>query len=411
MAGPRICALRIQNGSNNILLDNAQGEIMPVVYTRRSRLLDEELDDEKDITTGNITINSQLNSASSQISMVMSSNGSNLNNNSNIQQNHLNKTDSEKFKEIHSTKDMKMDSKKLIINKRFDNNAVNGSVSGGDNSKSCTQSSSISSEIDLQETVMLRRQQLNRVAEWVQNSSQININPAATPSPKTENNDGNSLKNGLENVPLAKPLSENNLGSNLINAHVPNQACSNNNSSLMYKTNITDNINEIAQNSFNNDELSPTTFSKLNNNSLQMPQPKDDNEDYKRNLINSPKMVAHTSSIVNSCTITDDDSANNNIERCDKSGDKIDLAQMEYNVKQFLLKQNEWSIHNRPILSNSLKLSTSSILSSTESETNDTFDNIENNNINNASCNSNNNIMKSSENCVVKKPQRTETNL
>lgn len=413
MTGPRICALRIQNGSSNILLDNTQGEVMPIVYTRRSRLLDEELDDEKDVTTGNITINSQMNSASSQISMVMSTN-SNLNNVLAVQPNHLNKTDSEKYKEINGGKEIKMDSKKLIINKRFENNAINGSISGGENSKSCTQSSSISSEIDLQETVMLRRQQLNRVAEWVQNSSKITVTPSTTASPnagggKTENNsaENNTIKMCLDND--SRNTNDNNnrnnsLGSNLINAHVSNQACINS-KNVMYKTSMlssNDNSLEIAQNSFNNDNLSPTSMSKLNNNLQSLDN---ENEDFKRNLINSPKMVVLSNSVkhsnMNSGTVAEfneeDDNANNIDEDLFDNDGKIDLAQMEYNVKQFLLKQNEWSIHNRPLLSKSPK--TTSSLAESPAESEKDF---------HASSNC---INMNNENCVVKQPQRTETNL
>lgn len=68
MSGPRICALRIQNGSNNILLDNAAGQVHQVMYTRRPRLVDEELEDEKDeVVEPNVN-----NEVSSPISMVMS---------------------------------------------------------------------------------------------------------------------------------------------------------------------------------------------------------------------------------------------------------------------------------------------------------------------------------------------------
>jgi hypothetical protein len=409
MAGPRICALRIQNGSSNILLDNAQGAVMPIVYTRRSRLLDEELDDDKDITTGNITINGQLNSSSSQLSMAMST-SSNLNNGSSGKINHLNKTDSEKYKEINGVKEIKMDSKKLIINKRFENNTMNGSISGGDNSKSCTQSSSISSEIDLQETVMLRRQQLNRVAEWVQNSSKINVTPSTTASPnacggKTESADNNTIKICLDND--SRNTNDNNnrssLGSNLINAHVSNQACINSKNE-MYKTSVlsnNDNSHEIAQNSFNKDNLSPTSMSELNNNLQSLDN---ENDDFKRNLINSPKMVTHSNSenrsnmngTINECN-EEDDNANSIDQDLLDNDDKIDLAQMEYNVKQFLLKQNEWSIHNRPFSSKSPK--TTSSLAESPAESEKDFD---------ASSHC---LNRNSENCVVKQPQRTETNL
>ncbi|XP_053955129.1 uncharacterized protein LOC128861200 [Anastrepha ludens] len=56
--GPRLCAMRIQqNGQSNILLDNIESmeAVTPIIYKRRERLLDEELDDTKDIITSNAT--------------------------------------------------------------------------------------------------------------------------------------------------------------------------------------------------------------------------------------------------------------------------------------------------------------------------------------------------------------------
>lgn len=51
MSGPRLCSLRIPNGSGNVLIDNIEADSTPVIYTRRSRFLDEELDENKDIIT------------------------------------------------------------------------------------------------------------------------------------------------------------------------------------------------------------------------------------------------------------------------------------------------------------------------------------------------------------------------
>lgn len=51
MSGPRLCALRIPNGGGNVLIDNIESDSTPIIYTRRSRFLDEELDETKDIIT------------------------------------------------------------------------------------------------------------------------------------------------------------------------------------------------------------------------------------------------------------------------------------------------------------------------------------------------------------------------
>lgn len=49
MSGPRLCALRISNASGNVLIDNVESDSTPIVYRRRSRFVDEELDESKDI--------------------------------------------------------------------------------------------------------------------------------------------------------------------------------------------------------------------------------------------------------------------------------------------------------------------------------------------------------------------------
>uniref|UniRef100_A0A182T851 Uncharacterized protein n=1 Tax=Anopheles maculatus TaxID=74869 RepID=A0A182T851_9DIPT len=66
--------------------------------------------------------------------------------------------------------------------------------------KSCTQSSSISSEIDIQETAILRRQQLSRVAEWVQNNSKLgNADPLSNTESDNEPTAGVAISDSLNN--------------------------------------------------------------------------------------------------------------------------------------------------------------------------------------------------------------------
>ena len=374
MSGPRICALRIQNGSNNILLDNAQGEVRPVIYTRRTRLLDEELDDEKDITTGNIPINS----ASSQLSILMSSNSNQSNVGGDAPPISLNKTDSEKFSEIkdsiilnnNNNNNLINTDNKLIINKRYDNvmpggvGGINvsgvggGGVGVGDLSKnSGTQSSSISSEIDHAESVMLRRQQLTRVAEWVQNSSKLVTTTDIVKPNETNILDSSCLIGDTkvnDSINNNKNNNINQVDSNAINAQlITNQGCA----SMMYKQNI----NNINNNSNNNNTLISQDFAQVNN----LVDIGDDDD----------MVPLH-------------DDLNNNQQGM--NGEKLDLAQMEYNVKQFLLKQNEWSINKQPNTSNpSSKQSMSSSITSEQMKM----------------------IMSSNENVFIKQPQRTETNL
>ncbi|XP_055687784.1 uncharacterized protein LOC129792596 isoform X2 [Lutzomyia longipalpis] len=217
--GPRLCSVRIQNGSTNILLNGAEASVVPVVYTRRSRFLDEELDDTKEVIT---TQEGTCDTA--KISMVMA-NG--------------NKTDSEKCLEVAQGEDGK-DIKKSM-------------------KSTGTQSSSVSSDTEMQETVLLRRQQLTRVAEWVQ-TTQLDRRIPSDASPGVNNN--------VEAQPEAM--------------HVKIHC----------------------------DE---------------------------KKIVEEEQGTGHEAE----CT--------NGNERVPKT---VDFAQMEYNVKQFLLKQNEWSIHNKqaPIL-------------------------------------------------------------
>lgn len=246
---PRICALKFQNGTNNIVLDSPQGEAK--MYTRRPRLLDDLLDDEKDIT-GNVPMNFE----SSKSSMVLST-ASNQSKNHEIFS--TNKTDSEKFNEIQS-KDVLVpleDSNQVVVVKERELTINHGKVARS-TEIFCD---SVSSEIDVNDSILLRRQQLTRVAEWVQNSSNIPL-----PNSPMQTLDNLSVSNDYEN----------------------------NNSTLLAP------LNQMYKESSENNAQNNLT-KKLN------------------------------------------ESNNLSIKSDDLVGDgKIDLAQMEYNVKKFLLKQNEW---------------------------------------------------------------------
>lgn len=75
MSGPRLCALRISNASGNVLIDNVESNSTPIVYRRRSRFVDEELDETKDIITTHcfpISAQCEEERAYHRISMLMS---------------------------------------------------------------------------------------------------------------------------------------------------------------------------------------------------------------------------------------------------------------------------------------------------------------------------------------------------
>uniref|UniRef100_A0A1B0D5E1 Uncharacterized protein n=1 Tax=Phlebotomus papatasi TaxID=29031 RepID=A0A1B0D5E1_PHLPP len=222
--GPRLCSVRIQNGSTNILLDGVETSPTPVIYTRRQRFLDEELDDTKDVIT-----NQGSSCDTAKISMVMA-NG--------------NKTDSEKC--LEAAQGVGEDTKEAV--KKF-------MKSTG------TQSSSVSSDTEMQETVLLRRQQLTRVAEWVQTTQLDRRTTPPDASPGVNNN-------------IERPLTE--------EEHNAETHCDDREVSGDQSTTVV----EVSPQCVNGNERIPPA-------------------------------------------------------------NPVDLAQMEYNVKQFLLKQNEWSIHNK----------------------------------------------------------------
>lgn len=248
-------------------MDNSHGEMR--LLTRRARLLDEELlDEDKDIS-GNLPINF----TSSPSSMVLST-PSNLSNNQNDEIFSTNKTDSEKFNEIQckdvSVSKILSPEKKPAIVKECEVKAEN--------------LISIESMIDVHDSLLLRRQQLTRVAEWVQNSSNIPL--PITPEQKSSD------------------------ASKQINSSLDIE----NNNSVAGKQN----------------------YASLNNQMLKESTPSCEHNAQNR-LSEKLKVDVSNSSA----------SSNKSDELAD---DKNELAQMEYNVKKFLLKQNEWSISSRPLV-------------------------------------------------------------
>lgn len=72
LAGPRLCAVRIPSDSGSVLIDNIGADSTPIMYTRRNRLLDEELNEKNIITTQESTANSCTERTFHRISMLMS---------------------------------------------------------------------------------------------------------------------------------------------------------------------------------------------------------------------------------------------------------------------------------------------------------------------------------------------------
>lgn len=240
------------------------------MYTRRTRLLDEEfLDDEKGIS-GNLPINI----ISSHSSLMVLSTASNQSNNQNDELFSTNKTDSEKFNEIQSKEVVALEilspEKKPLVVMECEG-------------KILKKSDPIVSELDVHDNLLLRRQQLTRVAEWVQNSSNI-------PLPNSP---------GLCD---AGPSSKANLDFE-------------NNNSLASKKSYASLNNQVY-----NDSIPMCGEIKAQNVASEMLNHDD------------PSVLGSIKNI------------QSDLSSCGEEKKDLDLVQMEYNVKKFLLKQNEWSI-------------------------------------------------------------------
>lgn len=349
MAGPRLCALRIQNGTSNILLDNIESsELSPVIYTRRTRFLDEELDETKDIITSTGSSQSIDFTAIIPPTVISSigcgnktdyekSVGSKPHENSTVGSNES-AADGSGIAQPPPSHPPPVLQQQLLLpistsviaplhnfEKNFDDHTT---ISSRNANKSCTQSSSISSEPDIQESTLLRRQQLTRVAEWVQNNHLDNIvGPISSQSASSSVVDAGSIDSGYKtkiNNNNRLPVANNDLimlttskqtipSVNNRRHHPPtsNRHIIVSSSSLSDDNKLATDTNiEFAQNNINNNfVVDRRLLDAMSNGSSRI-------------LVEDGPGIAAAATT------------------------QIDFAQMEYNVKQFLLKQNEWSIHS-----------------------------------------------------------------
>ncbi|XP_055631855.1 putative uncharacterized protein DDB_G0277255 isoform X3 [Toxorhynchites rutilus septentrionalis] len=440
MSGPRICALRIQNGSSNILLDNLQDDVLeecvdskqsvaPVIYTRRAKFLDEELllDDDPSIglngaikTTSLPTAISSIQDSSSESKQIPTianvPNGvitsapiagnnapEGMNNDG-----HMSTTTSLNSSDRLCTIGEEINN--LILNTKMSSNVVTtkprpdinvNKLEGIDmnSKKSCTQSSSISSEIDIQESAMLRRQQLSRVAEWVQNNSKI-ANPEHLSN--TESDNENLALASATSLTIADSINNNNNGQGIGTAvdskdsftHETKLVVSDlkishsNSSNSMAQPTRSDNIHSNS-NSHKNNHIIVTSNSNSNNifaqpcsnatmrghtslkaaiasNVSQLDYNSNNYSNYNTKSTGSrqPIYTGSKHSLLDcsrqqqqqqqqeELTLSAESQLRPHMEPGDQDdSNSVDLAQMEYNVKQFLLKQNEWSSLSRKLSS------------------------------------------------------------
>lgn len=311
MCGPRLCALRIPNGSSNVLLDNIESESKPVIYTRRSRFLDEELDEHKDVVTTQshkyLITDAATDRRPLKISMLMSDGVKNANSNSTNDSN-APCDESEKvcFENYTNSACNGIDQKPSNISAA--NEFRHENVYLRDEIVALSSAQKMIDDADIQnhdETTILRRQQLSRVAEWVQNNSTLEEHAAeygdsadALSTPTDYKLNIGCMSNGIGGCPIDRELktleSINRINNNNINKRQTDRLSSDSVGPT--------NANEISRNDFAQQTV---VMNNLNNNS-------DSNNQ------------------LNSVTLSSVETT-------------VDLAQMEYNVKQFLLKQNEWS--------------------------------------------------------------------
>lgn len=144
-----MCALRIQD--DTIYVDSASDEVRSIPYSRRRTLVDDDLIENEE--NGDLPINLH----SSRSSIIMSTV-------SNVDDEifSTNKTDSEKFNEFHL--------KELHQGSCVNNNSQIEEIIGEGDTTSITDS--------VNEHAIMKHQ---RVAEWIQNSSKINLPPDDNP--------------------------------------------------------------------------------------------------------------------------------------------------------------------------------------------------------------------------------------
>lgn len=235
-----MCALRIPNGGGNVLIDNIESDSTPVIYTRRSRFLDEELENKDIITTSQYpTPNGSADQRNfHKISMLMSDGVVTLMSNESKSESHKgshnladgNTTDgaqnydecsqrddcdqpNQKYSSPNTTHMSTMNEHDLNQTNAFgqvmkDQGTMNDASDLAEQMATADKQNQILhmhqfrqqphplSLVD--ETSLLRRQQLSRVAEWVQNNNHEACigNPDADYKPITKlNNNSDEISN------------------------------------------------------------------------------------------------------------------------------------------------------------------------------------------------------------------------
>ncbi|XP_034656265.1 uncharacterized protein LOC117893684 isoform X2 [Drosophila subobscura] len=354
--GPRLCAMRIQqNGQSNILLDNLESieAYKPVIYKRRERLLDEELNDGKDIITSK---------DSNAASAVEAWQGPAAPHEHVVLQPVL-----EPLVEPQQETEQEESSQPAAGEAAA---AAAAGVSSGvavHSPKHSANSSSMSDAIDYQESVLLRRQQLSRVAEWVQHNTQQleqrNLQQPPLPSDSTAGTERQSSYSTLDRM---DSISIEKLSMDSGYKTTPQQLTNGpTEDSLSPKTDITSNSLPEAASAptmAKKTELCTTYYRRTTRSGLPVAYTTTaaaaaaaaaaasgtpPGGDSLSSGSSAPLMCPEqpTCDILNYKYYPNDTDKTRSVQaELHTTTQHVDIAQMEYNVKQFLLKQNEWSM-------------------------------------------------------------------
>ncbi|XP_017138546.1 uncharacterized protein LOC108153227 isoform X1 [Drosophila miranda] len=355
--GPRLCAMRIQqNGQSNILLDNLESieAYKPVIYKRRERLLDEELNDGKDIITSK---------DSNAASAVEAWQGPAAPHENVVLQPVL-----EPLVEPQQETEQEESSNSKRAAGETGGGAI-AAVSSGPavhSPKHSANSSSMSDAIDYQESVLLRRQQLSRVAEWVQHNTQQleqrNLQQPPLPSDSTAGTERQSSYSTLDRM---DSISIEKLSMDSGYKTTPQQLTNGpTEDSLSPKTDITSNsLPEAAAGApmAKKTELCTTYYRRTTRSGLPVAYTTTaaaaaaaatagttpGGDSLSSGSGSAPLMCPEqpTCDILNYKYYPNDTDKTRSVQaELHTTTQHVDIAQMEYNVKQFLLKQNEWSM-------------------------------------------------------------------
>jgi len=331
-----------QNGQSNILLDNLESieTYTPVIYKRREKLLDEELNDGKDIIT------SKESNAQSAVEAWQGPAAPH--------ENVALQPVLEPQVEIPEVEPVETKSGETAPNP------------GVNSPKHSANSSSISDVIDYQESVLLRRQQLSRVAEWVQhNTQQLEQRNLQQAPPTSDSNSGTERQSSYSTLDRMDSISIEKLSMDSGYKTTPQQLTNgypekSTEDSLSPKTDITS--NSLTENPTGTEvpvkktEMCTTYYRRTTRSGLPVAYTTVSGAPADATTAGGESTSSGSEALIcpeqPTCDIlnykyypNDTDKTRSVQAELHTTTQNVDIAQMEYNVKQFLLKQNEWSMN------------------------------------------------------------------